>query len=284
MQRHRSRELGDTIMRPQRHRKTNAFTLIELLVVTSIITILISVLLPSLGRAREQAKQIICRNNLRSIWTGVLQYAYNHGDRVPFMEDITLLDPDADPFDPQFKSTVGVVLSSYVHAGGWKCPSAIKGFPAVAGPEGWKMTYWFRSAGKVGEGVPFDKTKWGRGGPLDPVVSNYVNFDGRPLRYVSGRRHTPGNPMAPNRDTIGPWTFSFPIIADVIEGSETQGRPKYPHYGAVEKRTDLHAARELFERNAGTGRLPARMELHAQGDKELGIYLTRSPYAHRKGY
>jgi len=262
----------------------SAFTLIELLVVTSIITVLISLLLPSLSRAREQAKQVICRNNLRSIWTGVLQYTFANHDRVPFMEDINLTDPNADPFDIQHKSTVGVVLSQYVNSGSWKCPSAIKGFPEAAGPGGWKMTYWFRTAGEVGEGVPFDKTSWGTRGPLDPIVSNYVNFDGRPMRFISGRRHTPSNPLAPNKDQIGPWTFSFPIIADLIEGSETQGRPKYPHQGVVDKRLDLQKSREIFERNAGTGRRPARMELHAEGEKEINILLTRSPYLHRPGY
>jgi len=265
-------------------RKTKAFTLIELLVVTSIITVLISVLLPSLSRAREQAKQVICRNNLRSIWTGVLQYTFASRDRVPYMEDINVSDPDADPFDAQHKSTVGVVLSPYVNEGSWKCPSAIRGFPLSAEPSKWKMTYWFRTAGEVGKGVPFDKTHWGTKGPLDPIVSNYVNFDGRPMRLISGRRHTPSNPLAPNKDDIGPWTFSFPIIADLIEGSETQGRPKYPHFGAVEKRLDLQGSRDLFENNSGTGRLPARMELHAEGEKEMKIMLTRSPYPHRPGY
>lgn len=267
-----------------RNPKTKAFTLIELLVVTSIITVLVSILLPSLSRAREQAKQVICRNNLRSIWTGVLQYTYANRDRVPFMEDINISDPYADPFDPQYKSTVGVMLSPYVHSGSWKCPSAIRGFPDAGDPAKWKMTYWFRSAGEVGKGIPFDKTRWGTGGALDPIVSNYVNFDGRPLRMISGRRHTPTNPMAPNKDRIGPWTFSFPIIADLVEGSETQGKPKYPHHGSVEKRLDLEKAREIFERNSGTGRLPARMELHADGEDDLKIMLTRSPYAHRPGY
>ncbi len=270
-------------MRNQRQ-PTRAFTLIELLVVVSIVTVLMSLLLPSLGRARESAKQVICRNNLRGIWTGVLQYAFNNRDRVPFAEDINLTDPNADPFDKEHKSTMGHALLTYVPSGSWKCPSAIKGFPASSGPEGWTMTYWFRTAGKIGEGVPFNKTQWGSKGPLDPIVSNYVVFDGRPLRYVSGRRHTPSNPYAPNKDEIGPWTFSFAIIADLIEGSETKGTPKYPHYGAVEQRNDLLAARSIFETATGTGRLPSRMELHAVGDKEANIYLTRTPYPHKPGY
>ncbi len=266
------------------------FTLLELLVVMSIMSMLIAFLMPAMGRARESAKQVICRNNLRSIWTGVLQYAFTWQDRVPYMEDINLSDPNADPFDPrpEYESTVGRVLASFVNEGSWVCPSAIRGYPANAPAGAWKMTYWFRTAGPVGEGVPYSQrgsgfiSGTGRDA-LGPLVSNYVNFDGRPIGVLSGRRHTPSNPYAPNRDAIGPWTFTFPIIADLIEGNEAGGRPRYPHKGVVEKRTDLLAAQSLFERNAGTGRKPARMELHANGD-QAKIMLTRVPFPHRPGF
>lgn len=258
--------------------------MIELLVVISIITVLLAMLLPALRSAREAAKQTVCRNNLRNFWTGIVMYSLEYHDRVPYMEDINLNDPNADPFDPAAPSTVGNVLLDYVNPGSWRCPGAIAGFPADAAPGQWKMTYVFTTAGPVGEGCQFDDAQAGDCGLFDPLVSNYRNFDGRPLKYLSGRRHTPNNPGAPNHDEIGPWTFAFPIVADRVQGDVLLGNPRYPHVGTVERRLDLQAARPLFEAQSGTGKRPARMELHAHDGKVSGIFLTRSPFPHLPGY
>ena len=52
-----------------------AFTLIELLVVVAIIALLISILLPSLQGAREQAKKALCLSNMKQVGLGSHSYA-----------------------------------------------------------------------------------------------------------------------------------------------------------------------------------------------------------------
>ena len=55
-------------------RNSNAFTLIELLVVLAIMAVLISLLLPTIDRARGLARDIQCANNLRQVGVGLHGY------------------------------------------------------------------------------------------------------------------------------------------------------------------------------------------------------------------
>lgn len=70
-----------------------AFTLIELLVVIAIIALLVSILLPSLKKAKEFARRVICQSNVRNIGLTVTQYHYEHDDWLPKMR--TMIPPAA---------------------------------------------------------------------------------------------------------------------------------------------------------------------------------------------
>jgi len=63
--------------------KRKAFTLVELLVVIGIIALLISILLPSLNRAREQANWLKCMSNLRQVGQAMTMYCNNNKGRFP---------------------------------------------------------------------------------------------------------------------------------------------------------------------------------------------------------
>jgi prepilin-type N-terminal cleavage/methylation domain-containing protein/prepilin-type processing-associated H-X9-DG protein len=62
-------------------RRFRGFTLIELLVVIAIIALLISILLPSLSRARELSKRLVCASNIKGVGTSAKIYANDNYEK-----------------------------------------------------------------------------------------------------------------------------------------------------------------------------------------------------------
>ncbi|MGC9454616.1 MAG: type II secretion system protein [Phycisphaerae bacterium] len=70
----------------------SGFTLIELLVVIAIIALLMSILMPALGRAREQARLTRCMVHLRGVAQAHHTYALENNDYIPGERGVA--DPD----------------------------------------------------------------------------------------------------------------------------------------------------------------------------------------------
>lgn len=86
-----------------------AFTLIELLVVVAIIGLLTAILMPSLSRARAQARLVACMSNLHQVGTSITSYVQDQGV-IPY-------GPEVQPLVPYLEGNDGRLATNQIWTG-----------------------------------------------------------------------------------------------------------------------------------------------------------------------
>jgi prepilin-type processing-associated H-X9-DG protein/prepilin-type N-terminal cleavage/methylation domain-containing protein len=100
--------------------KHRSFTLIELLVVVAIIAVLVAVLLPGLQSARNQARQVLCAENLKQMDLAFENYRQDHaGWMVHGQRKGSVYNP-SDPYDANWAKYFRTYLNLSLLPNGWE--------------------------------------------------------------------------------------------------------------------------------------------------------------------
>jgi len=107
----------ETVMSKQYHQSSpknlfppSPFTLIELLIVIAIIAILVSLLLPALNKARDNAKTTGCINNLKQLGLGIITYADDYNSNLPPANFTVGGDPTYFKSSPTSTVALGIMI------------------------------------------------------------------------------------------------------------------------------------------------------------------------------
>jgi prepilin-type N-terminal cleavage/methylation domain-containing protein len=134
-------------------RMSRGFTLIELLVVVAVIALLVSILLPSLNRARESGRRAVCQANLHHIGLAFKQYFHDNGDMLPLAAHMPLY-MTAEPNEAGYYAPIMDYLRPYTkNADLFRCPADVPG-KCERDPEYANESY-FKSQGTSYDFIPY---------------------------------------------------------------------------------------------------------------------------------
>ena len=193
---------------PPTRRPVSAFTLIELLTVVAIISLLISILMPSLTRARDQAKGVHCLARLKDFGNALAGYENIYSDQLPPAHWL-MTDP-AKPDDPPQLYGWAELAFAYIYK---EKVDVLCHFPVMRNVEGEKWEEYFLCKASNYRGVHSGHYRvylpsWASG-------SYAIEEDG-----TFGETTQPDPFASVSRSSIRP---RLPLIGDSNEASERGG-------------------------------------------------------------
>jgi prepilin-type N-terminal cleavage/methylation domain-containing protein/prepilin-type processing-associated H-X9-DG protein len=129
------------------------FTLVELLVVVSIVALLVALMLPTLGHARQATRDVKCRSNLRQMQVGWLTYMQASKSLIPYTKQINKHPNWVDALDSVYPNAPNLwnTAVDYFNV----CPTVQREHPRMfytPGRWGYAVnTWWANGGGELNE-------------------------------------------------------------------------------------------------------------------------------------
>ncbi len=265
------------------HRKQTAFTLIEVLVVVAIISMLVAILLPTLAKAREQARRVKCLSNCSQMAKASTSFSVSHKGRMQLVAaDICAIAADFDKDIYAYQKGVGprnnIQFPDY---------RSLKSWPVALAAE---MNI---TSLKRNEDYFLDESEWENGWPETDDIDYYNRVKGkydifycpsdplgvRQLRYPNEFHGILSYTV--NTDALGvsighqEERFKTPDMRPICVGPRGGDKPSSPA-GVVDLCVELG---KMHQKPKAMGRVdsfvrPAEVCLYVDGGNELAEQLT----------
>ncbi len=154
-------------------RMVKGFTLVELLVVIGIIALLIAILLPSLGRAREAARTTKCLNNIREIGKSAATFANEHTNKYQLVASSLQVVPAGGATPVSALDMADPTRKIYAY---YSFPTAGGLYTSGGDPKAKELLAWPVAYGEI-SGYNFGGKNWKWGARCTGYLSGALNAD-----------------------------------------------------------------------------------------------------------